>query len=218
MRFDWSVVFNNLDLLEEGLKLSLAATGLALVLSLICGLGLALARSARWSFVRGPATAYIELFRNTPLLIQLYLIYFGLPIIGIVIPTFTTAVLALTLQHSAFIAEILRGGFLAISRPQREAGRALGMTPDKVFRIVVLPQALAACIPGLTGAAVILLQDTSLVAAISMVDLTMAAKLISTRSSTSFEPFIAIAIIYLVLGAIIAQVGRLLERRLRIAR
>jgi polar amino acid transport system permease protein len=179
---------------------------------------LALARSAKLHWLRIPATAYIELFRNTPLLVQLYLIYFGLPIIGIVIPTFATAVLALTLQHSAFIAEILRGGFRAIPRSQMEAGRALGMAPAKIFQIVVFPQALAACIPGLTGAMVILFQDTSLVAAISLVDLTMAAKLISTRSSTSFEPFIAIAVIYLVFGWVIAQIGRIAERQLRVLR
>lgn len=218
MRFDWTVVFSNFDLLVEGLQVSLAAAGLSLVLSVVFGLMLALARSTKQRYLRLPAAAYIELFRNTPLLVQLYLIYFGLPIVGIVIPTFATAVLALTLQHSAFIAEILRGGFRAVSLAQIEAGRALGMAPAKIFQIVVFPQAFVACIPGLTGAAVILLQDTSLVAAISLVDLTMAAKLISTRSSTSFEPFIAIAVAYLVMGSIIAHIGRIAERQLRVVR
>jgi ABC-type amino acid transport system permease subunit len=139
-------------------------------------------------------------------------------LVGIAIPPFTSAVLALVMQHTAFISEIIRGGILSVPRAQVEAGRAMGMTPLKTFGIVILPQAFSAALPSLVGAIVILLQDTSLGAAIAEVDLTMAAKVISQRTATSFEPFIAIAALYFALAWLISQAGRMVEARYKIAR
>jgi His/Glu/Gln/Arg/opine family amino acid ABC transporter permease subunit len=218
MKMDWSAVTNNLDVLYDGLQITLALAVISIVLSLIFGAILAAIRVSRFKIANQLAVAYIELFRNTPLLITIYLIYFGLPLVGILIPAFTSAIVALTMQHSAFVSEIIRGGFLSVPRSQIEAGRALGMTPFKTFRIVLLPQALATSLPSLVGALVILLQDTSLGAAIAEVDLTMAAKVISQRTATSFEPFLAIAAIYLVLGWLVGQGGRQLEARVRIVK
>lgn len=211
-RFDWTVIVNDRELLLEGLQITLALGLLATLLSLAGGLLLAVARVSPRPWLARPAYAYIEVFRNTPLLIQLYLIYFGLPILGVVLPALTTGILALTLQHSAFIAEIFRGGFLAVSKAQREAGMAMGMRPPQTFRIVVLPQALAASVPALTGAAVILFQDTSLLAAIAVVELTMAAKVIAQKTAASYEVFITIAVLYLTLSWLVASLGRGIER------
>lgn len=161
---------------------------------------------------------YIEVMRNTPLLVTVYLMYFGLPMIGIVLSEFATVVVALTMQHSVFVAEIFRGAFMSIPSGQVAAARALGRSRAKVFRIVQMPQAIAAAAPALTGASIILLQDTSLAAAISLVDLTMAAKGISQRTATSFEPFIVVALVYLTLTGIVGQAGRFLERRFSIPR
>jgi His/Glu/Gln/Arg/opine family amino acid ABC transporter permease subunit len=218
MRMDWSAVTNNVDTLLQGLLTTLALSAVAIVFSIAFGAVLALARLANIAAVAAIASAYIELFRNTPLLITLYLIYFGLPLVGILIPPFTSAALALVMQHGAFISEIIRGGILSVPRSQVEAGRAMGMTPLKTLRIVVLPQAVATALPSLIGSLVILLQDTSLGAAIAEVDLTMAAKVISQRTATSFEPFITIAVLYLILAWLIGQAGRMLESRVRIVR
>lgn len=218
MRMDWSAVINNVDTLVQGLITTLELSTVSIAFSIVFGTALALARLSNIALVDAMVSAYIELFRNTPLLITLYLIYFGLPLIGILIPPFTSAVLALVVQHSAFISEIIRGGILSVPRSQIEAGRAMGMTPLKTFRIVILPQAVATALPSLVGSLVILLQDTSLGAAIAEVDLTMAAKVISQRTATSFEPFITIAAIYLVLAWLISRTGRMIESRLRIVR
>jgi His/Glu/Gln/Arg/opine family amino acid ABC transporter permease subunit len=218
MRMDWSAVINNVDTLVQGLITTLELSTVSIAFSIVFGTALALARLSNIALVEAMVSAYVELFRNTPLLITLYLIYFGLPLIGILIPPFTSAVLALVVQHGAFISEIIRGGILSVPRSQIEAGRAMGMTPLKTFRIVILPQAVATALPSLVGSLVILLQDTSLGAAIAEVDLTMAAKVISQRTATSFEPFITIAAIYLVLAWLISQTGRMIESRVRIVR
>jgi His/Glu/Gln/Arg/opine family amino acid ABC transporter permease subunit len=218
MRMDWSAVINNVDTLVQGLITTLELSTVSIAFSIVFGTALALARLSNIALVEAMVSAYVELFRNTPLLITLYLIYFGLPLIGILIPPFTSAVLALVVQHGAFISEIIRGGILSVPRSQIEAGRAMGMTPLKTFRIVILPQAVATALPSLVGSLVILLQDTSLGAAIAEVDLTMAAKVISQRTATSFEPFITIAAIYLVLAWLISQTGRMFESRVWIVR
>ena len=218
MRMDWSAVTHNVDTLVQGLITTLSLAAVAMVFSIVFGAAIALARLSNIKLLEGVVVVYIEALRNTPLLITLYLIYFGLPLVGILIPAFTSAALALVMQHSAFISEIIRGGILSVPKSQVEAGRAIGMTPFKTFRIVILPQAFATALPSLVGSLVILLQDTSLGAAIAEVDLTMAAKVISQRTATSFEPFITIAALYLILCWIVGQAGSLLESRFRIVR
>lgn len=218
MFFDWSLIVRNQDALIEGLWLTCLLSVAAGALSLVLGVTLAALRLRAGRLLGPVLTAYVEIMRNTPLLITLYLIYFGLPMVGLVMPTFTSVVVALVLQHTVFVAEIIRGGFLSVPGTQIEAGRALGMTPFEVFRIVRLPQAFSAALPALMGALIILVHDTSLGAAISLVDLTMAAKVVSQRTASSFEPFVAIAILYSLISWVLSRIGVVVERRTAIAR
>jgi His/Glu/Gln/Arg/opine family amino acid ABC transporter permease subunit len=216
--FDWSVIERSRDALWEGLVLTVMLSALAGVLSLIGGLGLGIARVKCRGVIAGVMTAYVELMRNTPLLVTLYLVYFGLPMVGLALPTFTSVVLVLVMQHVVFVSEVLRGGLLSVPLSQIEAARALGMRPMAIFRIVQFPQAWSASVPALIGALILLVHDTSLGAAVSLVDLTMAAKVISQRTAASFEPFVAIAVCYSVLSWLLSRAGKFFERRSRIAR
>jgi polar amino acid transport system permease protein len=216
--FDWSLIVRNQDAFTTGLWLTCLLSLTAGALSLVLGFSLAALRIKAGRLLGPVLTAYVELMRNTPLLLTLYLIYFGLPMVGLAIPTFTCVVVALVLQHTVFVSEIIRGGFLSVPNTQIEAGRALGMTPFEVFRIVRFPQAFSAALPALMGALIILVHDTSLGAAISLVDLTMAAKVVSQRTASSFEPFVAIAILYSLISWVLSRIGAVVERRTAIAR
>jgi His/Glu/Gln/Arg/opine family amino acid ABC transporter permease subunit len=216
--FDWSVIARSRVDLLDGLVLTILLSGIAGAISLIGGLVLGIARTKCRGFVGAVLTAYVELMRNTPLLVTLYLIYFGLPMIGLELPTFGSVVLVLVLQHVVFVSEVLRGGLLSVPLSQIEAARALGMRPMAIFRIVQFPQAWSASVPALIGALILLVHDTSLGAAVSLVDLTMAAKVISQRTAASFEPFVAIAVCYSVISWLLSRAGQFFERRARIAR
>jgi His/Glu/Gln/Arg/opine family amino acid ABC transporter permease subunit len=216
--FDLGLLQQNLDVLIEGAVMTVRLTVVSGAISLVSGIALAGIRSNARPWLGIPLSTYVELMQNTPLLITLYLIYFGLPMVGIMIPTVTSVIVALVMQHSVFIAEIVRGGVLSVNATQVEAGKALGMSDWEIFRIVRFPQIIATIAPPLTGAFVIILHDTSLAAAISLVDLTMAAKVISQRTAASFEPFIAIAVGYSVISWSIGAIARRVERRMQVAR
>ncbi len=216
--FDWNVLESSREALLEGLVLTLELSVLAGVLSLVGGLVLGIVRTKVKGAVAGVLTAYVEVMRNTPLLVTLYLVFFGLPMIGFALPTFASVVLVLVMQHIVFVSEILRGGFLSVPLAQIEAARALGMRPLAIFRIVQFPQAWSASVPALIGALILLVHDTSLGAAVSLVDLTMAAKVISQRTASSFEPFVAIAVLYSIVSFLLSRFGNFFERRSKIAR
>lgn len=218
MRFDFDSLMRYSDVFLEGLVTTLAIAALSSVLSLLLAFLFVVVLLYGDQTVRRLLGCYIEVMRNTPLLVTIYLIYFGLPHIGIMTSTFVSIVIAIVMQHSAFLCEVLRGGFLAIPRSQIAAAEAIGMTRSQVFRFVLVPQASVTALPGLVGGLILLLQDTSLGAAISIVDLTMAAKVVSQRTATSLEPFIVIAAMYLCLSLAIGHAGRRLEARLSFAR
>jgi His/Glu/Gln/Arg/opine family amino acid ABC transporter permease subunit len=216
--FDWSVLERSREELLDGFLLTVLLSAVSGVASLFGGLVLGVARIKAPRAIAFVLTAYVEIMRNTPLLVTLYLVYFGLPMFGLTLPTFTCVVVVLVMQHSVFVSEILRGGVLSVPLSQIEAGRALGMRPFAIFRIVQFPQIWSASLPALIGSLILLVHDTSLGAAISLVDLTMAAKVISQRTASSFEPFVAIAACYSALSWLLSRAGNFFERRSTIAR
>ena len=143
--------------------------------------------------------AYVQLFRNTPVLLPIYLIYFAFPMIGLPWPAVVCGGLALILQNGAYISEILRGSVNAIDRVQFDAARSIGLAPWIMFRKVVLPQVLVYSIPALGNQTVLLLKDTSLLSAISITELTMQAKLLTEQTGAAYEAFIVVALLYLLL-------------------
>lgn len=196
-------------------------TALAVVLAIaatlaswIFGLALALMRRSVWRVVRGLARVTIGFLRGTPTLILIFLVYFGLPAMGLRLDPYSAGILALGLNSGAFVAEVLRGGFLAVPPGQTEAARALGLRPWAMMRRVVLPQVLRVTLPPLTNEAVTLLKNTSLLSTITVFELTLFAQTAIARTFRPFEFYIATALIYLTLSALLAWGARCLERRL----
>lgn len=191
------------------LVLAVAAAPLALLLALpLAGL-----RLAGLLPLRAAALGYIELMRDTPLLVQMYLIYFGLPLLGLFPSEFTCGVAAIALQHAAFFAEIYRGGLQAVSPRQWEAARAIGMRRRTALRVIVLPQALMRILGPLGNQLIVLVKDTSIVSAIGVVELTMSGKMVIERTAASADVFVAVALLYFVLTVLLGGAVRLAERR-----
>ena len=143
--------------------------------------------------------SYVQLFRNTPVLLPIYLIYFAFPMIGLPWPAVVCGGLALILQNGAYVSEILRGSVNAIDRVQFDAAKSIGLAPWNTFRKVILPQVLVYSIPALGNQTVLLLKDTSLLSAISITELTMQAKLLTEQTGAAYEAFIVVAMLYLLL-------------------
>jgi polar amino acid transport system permease protein len=185
---------------------------LALLLSSLLGLTAALLRLSASFTARALARTYLELIRNTPLLIQIFLIYFVLaPILDI--GAFASAVLALGLFEGAYAAEILRAGIVSLPRGQWEAAHSLGLGAWPTWRYVILPQALRRVLPPLAGQAISLVKDSALVSTIAIYDLTMQGQKIVAETFLVFEIWFTVAAIYLVLTCSLSLAVRALERR-----
>jgi His/Glu/Gln/Arg/opine family amino acid ABC transporter permease subunit len=203
--------------LLRGLTLTVALTGLSLALGLPLGLALALARLSRRRAVRGAAGAYVELFRGTPLLVQIIFVYYALPqLMGLDLPPFTAAVLALTLNSAAYVAEIFRAGIGAVDAGQLEAAQALGLSRAQGMRHVVLPQAFRHALPPLTNEAIALLKDSSLVSIIGMAELTRSGQELASQLAAPLAVWPAVALFYLLVTFPLTRLAGALERRLRI--
>jgi polar amino acid transport system permease protein len=217
LRFDLDFLLRHVPDFGPAILVALEVFAAALVIAFTTGILLALVR-----LTRGPvswlATAYIEVLRNTPLLVQLYFIFFGLPIAGLVLSPFVSGAVSLGLQHGAFFAEILRGTIEAVQRGQREAGLALGMLPRQVTRKVVLPQALRNAVSASGNQIVLLLHDTSLASTIGIFEITLQGRTIAERSAASFEMFVLVGAIYLALSALFSLAARGIELTSRYAR
>ena len=199
--------------LFAGFLITVGLAAAAIPLALALGLLLLAPRMAKSRFVSGATLAYVDLMRNTPLLVQIYLIYFGLPVLGFFPSEFTCGVAGIALQHAAFLVETYRAGIESISERQWEAARAVGMRRYKAFRVVILPQAMIRILGPLGNQLIILIKDTSLVSAIGVAELTLTGKVIIERSAASVEIFVAIALFYLVLTTAVGAAFRIAEYR-----
>jgi polar amino acid transport system permease protein len=199
--------------LADGFLITLWVAALAAPAAVFCAFLVLLPRISANAALRGAAAAYIEVMRNTPLLLQMYLIYFGLPLVGIFLSGVACGVLAIALQHGAFLAEVFRGGVEAVGRGQWEAARALGMRRRKAFRLVILPLALMKVIPPTCNQMIVLVKDTSLVSAIGVMEVTLTGKVIIERTGASYEVFIAVAAFYLILTTALGGLLRYAEIR-----
>jgi polar amino acid transport system permease protein len=178
-----------------------------------CGLLVALLRSTPNPVVQRLARGYIWFFRGTPLLIQMVMIYSGLPQIGIRFGVLTSVIVALVLNEAAYMAEIIRGGFLAIPVGQRDAAKALGLSPWQVMSKVLLPQATRVILPALGNSVNGLLKATSIASVISMEELMRRSEMVMQVKFDVLEVFAAAAVLYLVLTTLWDQIQRRLERR-----
>ncbi len=202
--------------LIDGLLVTLKITFFSLLLAFLFGLITALLRLSHSFAARGLSRGYLEMMRNTPLLVQLFLMYFVLsPALGM--GAFTSAVLALSLFEGAYISEIIRAGIVSVSRHQWEAAFSIGLSRWHTYRFVVLPQAVRRILPPLTSQAVSLIKDSALVSTIAIYDLTMQGQIIIARTYLVFELWFTIAAIYLVMTMSLSLTVYTLEKRLKIA-
>jgi len=214
-QLDWSVVWRNSALLTDGLMVTLELSVVALIFSVLIGIGVAYARLSPHQAVSGAASAYVEFVRNIPLLLIMFFIYFGLPAFQVTLTERLSAVLALSLYSGAYMTEIFRAGILAIGRGQVEAGQALGLTGFQISRTVVLPQAFRVVLPSLGNQFISLIKDSSLAVAISVRELTYAAVRINDISWRIVEVYSVIAAMYLAVTWAVAVSLRGLETALR---
>lgn len=213
--FQFDILHNSSSVLWEGvvvtLKIALGSFVLAVAIGSLVGVGRSF--STGLSRILMP---YVEIFRGTPLLIQLFFIYYGLPTIGIVMDSMTAAYIGLGLNGGAYISEVVRGSLNSVDRGQQDAAYALGMSWSQAMVCVILPQALAVAIPPLVNAFSSLLKDTSLVSVLAITELTRVGQLIYTRTFRAFEIYLAIGILYFLMTYAIARFSGYLERRYRI--
>jgi polar amino acid transport system permease protein len=213
--WDFDIVSRSLDLLLFGLWNSIALTVCSYVLGLPIGLGLALARLSRHTILARFAGGYVDVFRATPALVQLYWVYFALPqITGVQLEPFYASLIALTLLSSAFVAEVFRGGIASLDRGQWDGARAIGMSLAQTMRRVILPQAVKRMIPIFLERAIELFKTSTIASVISYSELLFVAQDLAARSYRSLEVYTVVALIFMVTLILLSQITRLLELRL----
>ena len=199
-KFQFRDVFAQQDAIIDGLLLTLQLSAGTIVLGFVIGILVAAVLVYAKPWAQRIARVYVEMIRNTPLIVQLFLIFFGLPSLGLKLDVISASVIALTINLGAYTAEIVRAGFESIPKSQIEAGISLGLTGPQVFRHVVLLPALKNVYPSLTSQFVLMMLATSLVSQISAADLFHAGSIIQSRTFRDFEVYTVIAILYLCLS------------------
>jgi His/Glu/Gln/Arg/opine family amino acid ABC transporter permease subunit len=213
--FDAGLVGQTWRFLVRGVWMTAALAGIALLLGLPIGLGLALARVQPARALSVPATVYVEVVRGTPLLVQILFIYFVLPAFGVNLPAFTSGIIALTLNSAAYLAEIFRAGIESIEAGQMEAARSLGMSYAQAMRRVILPQTFRRVVPPMTNEGIALLKDSSLVSVIGLTELARTGQELASRHAAPLTIWPMVALMYLLLTFPLTRVAQQLERRWR---
>jgi len=205
---------NILPVLLEGLGVTLKLTVISAFFGTLLGLLAALARISRKPFLTGPASVYVNLFRGTPLLLQLLFIYNALPQVGIKIPAFESAVLGYSLNSGAYIAEIIRAAIQSIDRGQMEAARSLGMSYGLAMRRVILPQTYRRLLPPMVNEMSALTKDTSLASVISILELMKYSSQFVSRTNLAWQTYVWTAAFYLVVTMSLSALASRLEKKL----
>jgi cystine transport system permease protein len=209
------------DLLQQAAPIMLRGTAYTLLFALSSMLGglvlgflLAVARIVPWRVVHWPAAIYVSLMRGTPLLVQIFVVYYGLPSIGIEFSPLTAGVLTLSLNAGAYLSESLRGAILGVSKGQWSASYSLGLTYPQTLRHVVVPQAIRIAVPSMSNTLISLIKDTSLVSVITVTELMLSTKEIIAVTFRPLPLYIAAALVYWALSICFEALQHRLERRL----
>lgn len=215
---NWTYLFNAVPKFAEAAKLTLELSLYGIALSLLFGLAVAVVTAYKIRPLYAPARAYIELSRNTPLLIQLFFLYYGLPKAGIKWDGFTCGVIALAFLGASYMAEALRAGILAVPQGQIEAGKAVGLSRWQVFRYVELPQAWAVALPAVGANVLFLIKETSVVSAVGVAELLFVTKDIIGMDYKTNEALLLLFAAYLVILLPLSLLARWAENRVRSAK
>ena len=216
-KFRFDVVWNNFDFLMEGLWMTLLISFLALVISMVLGLFVAVMRLSKVRGVPFLAATYVEIFRDTPVLVQLFWVYYVLPILlGIQISAFTAAVIGLTLHSAAFLGEIYRAGIQSVAKGHVEAAKVLGLSPTQTFVRIVLPQAVRIVLPPMVNNLVDLIKLSSLASVFAVAEITRKATELSASTFRPLEIFSVIALMYFFICWPLSMGIRAMERRMQV--
>ena len=210
--FNFAPVLASWPDLLAGIETTLALSASAMAIGLAVSIVLAAAKTSGFWALRFVVDAYVELIRNTPFLVQIFFIYFGLPSLGVRLTPTSAALLALVVNFSAYATEIIRAGIESIHHGQIEAGRALGLSGVQVFLYIVLKPALRNVYPAMTSQFIYLMLTSSVVSAISAGDLAAAGNDIQSRTFASFEVYIVVTLIYLVMSSAFSAIFSAIER------
>ncbi|MEI6113028.1 MAG: amino acid ABC transporter permease [Burkholderiales bacterium] len=216
MILDFSPVLADWGMLMSGAAVTVEVTAASLLLGCLVGLLVGIGRlNPRRRLVYGLCSAYLVFFRGTPLLVQLFIWFFGLPQFGLMLPAFACGVVGLGLYSGAYVSEIVRGAIQSVDRGQNEAARSLGMSAGQAMRKIIIPQAVVRMIPPLGNEFIALIKNSALVSLLTIHDLMHEGQKIISVSYRSLEVYLAVALIYLVLTSATSGALRLVERRLR---
>ena len=215
---DFSKLVTYLPMLGNAVLLTLEFTILSTILGFILGIGLSLVKISKVTFLRKFADVYTSIFRGTPLLVQLMLIYYATPqLLNYQITALQAGVLTFGLNSAAYISESIRGGILSVDKGQWEAAMALGIPKSRLLLNIVFPQAFKNTLPSLINESIALLKDSSMVSVIGVADTMRWASLVQAKTFRAFEAYIIAAVIYYVLVMALTSLGKYLERRVRVS-
>lgn len=215
MIFDWGYVWEVAPRLAEGLVVTIQATLVGMAVALTLGLVLALARRSRHRLVSWPTGVLVEFVRSTPLLVQIYFLFYVLPDAGLRLSPLATGVLALGLHYAAYCSEVYRAGLESVPKGQWEAAVALNLTRWRTMKDIIIPQAIPPVVPALGNYLVAMFKDTPLLSAITVLEVLQTPKLIGSETFRYVEPLTLVGVLFLVLSLLSAALIRWVEGRLR---
>jgi polar amino acid transport system permease protein len=215
---NFAAVWRSLELLFQGLALSLALAIAAILIGAVLGLALAFALKSKSAWFNRPATVYVTIIRNLPILVLILFAYFALPQMGIALGKIESFVATLAIYSTAYLAEVFRAGLQTIPQGLTEAGLAIGLTNGQIRRSIIIPLMLRNALPSLSSTLISLFKDTSLAAAISVPELTFEARKINVETFRVIETWIVASMLYVATCSVIAALLRVVERRLSIPR
>ncbi len=195
--FNFRIIMEYLPLFLTGLRSTFFISLVSIFLAICTGIVACACRISGIRVIKYPAIAYIEVIRSTPLLVQVYFLYFGLPTLGVRIPEIQTGILALMLNSGAYIAEIVRAGITSVDQGQLEAGVSSGLNYIQRMRFIILPQALGVTVPPLLGQAIVLVKDSALLSLISVMELTRCGQVLTSERFMPSEAFFTVAFFYM---------------------
>jgi polar amino acid transport system permease protein len=199
----------------NGAKFTVFLAFFSVLIGVMLGIILALMRLSKKKVLNLISTAYIEFIRGTPVLVQLYIVFYGLPHVGINLPDFVAGILALSVNSGAYVAEIIRAGIQAVDKGQMEAARSIGMTQGMAMRYIIIPQAIKNILPALGNEFIVVIKESSIASIIGIHELMYNADTVRGNTFQPFEPLIVAAIIYFILTFTLSKIVASFERRMK---
>jgi len=214
MNLDYSVVIGKLPIFLDGCLVTLEISFFALLIGMVFGIGGAMCRISSNRFLSGLAFLYVWIIRGTPIMVQLFILYFGLPQLGIKMSSMTAGILGLAINTGAYVTEIIRSGIQAIDKGQIEAALSLGMKPYQAMIRIVGPQAVKVCMPPLVNQFIMTLKNSSIASLVTITELLRTGEQLIYTTFRSFEVYTVVAVLYLVMNSVFMIVAGKLEKRM----